>query len=228
MLCSRVLKKLVKRANSRPAWAATASKREITRSALLDASLKLISEKGIEGTSVLEITERLGISNGGFYYYFKNKEQLLEVMGHTIIVALTEQIRAIDRDDPAQRIVCGTLMIMRQADDFPERQAIMLRVLEDPAGRHTDLGEQLIEDIEWGVKIGRFAVKDAFLAMLFCRSMLAASIRLRYRGNSDKRLAAVTASQTLMCLGVSAPEASRIVERERLLLRKSDSSSRKG
>jgi AcrR family transcriptional regulator len=209
----------MKRAGSR-------SKREVTRAALLDASLKLISTKGIEGTSVLEITESLGISNGSFYYHFKNKEQLLEVLGHALIAGFREQIRKIERNDPAQRIVWGTLMILRHSDDFPEQQAIMLRVLEDPAGRHTDLGEQLIEDIEWGTKAGRFRVKDSFLAMLFCRSILAAAIRLRYQGNSDKRLAVLAAAHTLMSLGVSASEASKLVERERLLLRNAELATR--
>jgi AcrR family transcriptional regulator len=208
----------------RQARAATKRKRETTRSALLETSLRLIAEKGIEGTSILEITELLGVSNGGFYYHFENKEQLLEVLGHELIVALREQIRKIEREDPARRISCGTLLIFQHADSFPEQRAIMLRVLEDPAGRHTDLGNQLIDDLELGMKNGRFPIKNSFLAMLFCRSMLASAIRLRHQGNSDKALPTVTAVHTLLSLGVPFADARKIVDEEARVLRKARAS----
>jgi len=44
---------------------------------ILDAAVELFAEKGIEATSVQQITEKCGISKGAFYLHFKSKEQLI-------------------------------------------------------------------------------------------------------------------------------------------------------
>ncbi len=43
---------------------------------ILHAAVELFAEKGIEATSVQQITEKCGISKGAFYLHFKSKEQL--------------------------------------------------------------------------------------------------------------------------------------------------------
>ena len=43
---------------------------------IIDAAVELFAEKGIEATSVQQITEKCGISKGAFYLHFKSKEQL--------------------------------------------------------------------------------------------------------------------------------------------------------
>ena len=197
------------------------SKRELTRSALVDTSLRLIALKGIEATSVLDITEALSVSNGSFYYHFENKEQLLEVLGHAVLEDLIERIEKLERADPAQRIVGGLLLMFQQADRFPEQRAIMLRVIEDPAGRHADLSNQLLSDIKWGIKINRFNIENADIATQFCRSLLGTAMRRRHTGDLSKRLALITAAHTLMTLGIESREAVSIAKHENTLLTES-------
>ena len=43
---------------------------------IISAAVELFAEKGIEATSVQQITEKCGISKGAFYLHFKSKEQL--------------------------------------------------------------------------------------------------------------------------------------------------------
>ena len=50
---------------------------EYTRLCLLQAARALIIEKGYEGVSVKELTQRAGVSIGSFYHHFKDKEDLL-------------------------------------------------------------------------------------------------------------------------------------------------------
>jgi len=63
-----------------------------TRVSLLDAGLKLFSEKGFDGTSVMEIEAAVGLKpgNGSFYRHFKTKEDLMEAVVHREI----EKVRA--------------------------------------------------------------------------------------------------------------------------------------
>ncbi len=59
-----------------------AEKRERIKKAkknlFLMASLQVFDEKGYNDTRILDIAERAGTSVGGFYFYYKNKEDLLE------------------------------------------------------------------------------------------------------------------------------------------------------
>ncbi len=52
-----------------------------TKDMIIDKSFLLFLNEGINNITITKIIENAGISNGTFYYYFKNKDQLvLEVM----------------------------------------------------------------------------------------------------------------------------------------------------
>lgn len=47
------------------------------RQVIMDAAWDLFYEKGYENTTINDIIKRAGTSKGGFYYYFKAKDELL-------------------------------------------------------------------------------------------------------------------------------------------------------
>ncbi len=52
-------------------------KKQDTVNRIIDAALRLFSEKGYEATTVAEIAEAAGVAKGTFFNYFKAKEDLL-------------------------------------------------------------------------------------------------------------------------------------------------------
>jgi len=52
-------------------------KKEMTRQALLEASIALFADRGFDGTRIEDITERIDLAKGAFYNYFESKEALL-------------------------------------------------------------------------------------------------------------------------------------------------------
>ncbi|HLF99411.1 MAG TPA: helix-turn-helix domain-containing protein [Acidimicrobiia bacterium] len=52
-------------------------RREMTRSALIDAAAELIAERGYEGASLEEIAKRAGFTRGAIYSNFEGKDDLL-------------------------------------------------------------------------------------------------------------------------------------------------------
>ena len=62
-----------------------------TRKKLLAAAKRIISERGLAGTSVDEITEACGVAKGTFYTYFKRKED--------VVCALCKEMFAEIRDE---------------------------------------------------------------------------------------------------------------------------------
>ncbi len=52
----------------------------LTRTQILDASLRLFSEKGFATTSVRDIAQAAGITDAAIYYHFESKRDLLEAL----------------------------------------------------------------------------------------------------------------------------------------------------
>ena len=51
-----------------------------TRSRILDIAEAAVLDKGFEATSIEEIVAGAGISRGGFFYHFKDKNALARAM----------------------------------------------------------------------------------------------------------------------------------------------------
>ncbi len=56
-----------------------------TRQKLLEAASSLFAEKGLDLTTINDITERADVGKGTFYYHFKNKEGLLKVLINKVL-----------------------------------------------------------------------------------------------------------------------------------------------
>ena len=85
-------------------------KRERTRSALLDATVSVVAEKGMEAAKISDITTAAGLANGTFYNHFNDKDEILRAAAYGIGV---EVARRLDEDmtgidDAAQRVVTAT------------------------------------------------------------------------------------------------------------------------
>src|SRR3989337_1499841 len=52
----------------------------LTRQQILDASLRLFSERGFARTTVRDIARQAGITDAAIYYHFESKRELLEAL----------------------------------------------------------------------------------------------------------------------------------------------------
>ncbi|MFY4774517.1 TetR/AcrR family transcriptional regulator [Metabacillus sp. RGM 3146] len=65
---------------------------------MVQESIRLFAEKGFKETSIQEITDALNVTKGTFYYYFKNKEQLLMDIHLSYIENLLDKQKEILED----------------------------------------------------------------------------------------------------------------------------------
>jgi AcrR family transcriptional regulator len=183
-----------------------------TRKALIDEALRQINERGLENTSVLEITQQLGVGNGTFYYHFANMDSLLEQVGHSVVSGLVEQIEHAPRSDPAAKIARGPLLILDFVAKHPQLRAIMLRVIEDADDKFADVRNNLRADVQRGREVGRFVYEDIDLAVGFCQALIAYTVKhLADEGVDPKRRAILTAVHSLTVLGVPMWDAHEVV-----------------
>lgn len=127
---------LTTRAEATPGRARKLRRGPLTRKQILDASLRLFSDKGFARTSVRDIAQAAGITDAAIYYHFSSKrelfEALLEERGFT--PALSELERANVQAPAAEvilRICLGALNIMYRNRDVM-KVLLMEAMGEDP------------------------------------------------------------------------------------------------
>jgi AcrR family transcriptional regulator len=129
-----------------------ASRREATRTALLEAARELFATKGFAGAGREEIVQRAGVTRGAMYHHFTSKEDLfravyeateMEVMTHVATAAMVTT-------DPREQLRLGALAWL----DFAADPAVArICLLDAPAVLNPDLRRELSE--RYGVGLVR-------------------------------------------------------------------------
>lgn len=95
----------------------------LTRTQILDASLRLFSEKGFARTSVRDIAKAAGITDAAIYYHFASKRDLFEALFEER--GITPALSQLEQATPTQPlletlegIALAALGIMQRNKDF--------------------------------------------------------------------------------------------------------------
>ena len=74
------------------------------REALIQAARQIMSEKGVDGATMLEIAEAADVGAGTVYNYFKSKDELAIAVLEEMMHDLAQRIEKVTDtfDDPAQ------------------------------------------------------------------------------------------------------------------------------
>jgi len=129
------------------------------RLALIEAANKIMTEKGIDAATMLEIAELA-------YNYFASKDELAVCVLEQVMQRLAERIEAVTDtfSDPAQVYAFGVRNVMRAATS-DQRWRWLLKRSEVIAGAmYRVMGPYAIRDIRLACKAGRYSVEDPELA----------------------------------------------------------------
>lgn len=152
-------------------------KRE-TRQRLLEAALRLMAKKGMEGVAINEITEAADVGFGSFYNHFESKEAIYGAVMEWVFEDFADALDRLVSDiaDPAEVISVSVRHTLLRAQREPVwgqfliREGFSARVLE------RGLGQRLLRDIQKGIASGRFKREDALMSFLSVGGIVLASI----------------------------------------------------
>ena len=106
----------------------------ITRSAaqtrILDATLGLIAEHGVGGTSLQMIADAIGVTKAAVYHQFKTKEQIVISLTERELGGLEEALEAAEAEDHPSR--ARELLLDRVIDLAVERRGAASTLQFDP------------------------------------------------------------------------------------------------
>ncbi len=90
---------------------------------IVDISKKLINEKGVNNVSIRDIVKSVGMAQGLFYYYFRSKEEILEIIINEYVEMfckdLENSINGIkdEYDNWKEKIETTIIMLVRLYND---------------------------------------------------------------------------------------------------------------
>jgi len=91
---------------------------------ILDASIKLFSEKGFDATRVNEIAEAANVNKALIYYYFKSKEDILDYLMNSLFNSVTSIAIDFVHENVVQMVQDGRLDIERDRLHFVDEEAV--------------------------------------------------------------------------------------------------------
>ncbi len=188
-----------------------AARRARTRAKLLESALMVFAQKG-PGAVIEDVIAHAGVARGSFYNYFRTNEDLLAAVANEIN---DELLRAIDPvvlrcDDPAERIACGTRLLLHAVRRFPLYGSFMAR-LPFPAANDSLLGTRfLARDVEQGLAAHRFGDIGQRAGADMLAGLVLSAAYATARAPLDPDYPDASARAMLRALGVDEAEAVRL------------------
>ena len=198
---ARRIAKSVSTSRSAPAVAEReprgARRRRETRSRLLEAALRLMAEKGMEGVAINEITEAADVGFGSFYNHFESKEAvyaaLLDWVFKDFADAMEEALVAVS--DPAEVIAASVRYTMMRALREPIWGQFLVREGFSAQSMDHGLGRRLLRDMKKGIAANRLSVNDPLMSFAVIGGTILGAISLALQLGSQQGQQSATFKQ---------------------------------
>ena len=162
------------------------------RRALLDATVQLIEEKGLEAVSVREVARRTGVSPGAPFRHFENRTALLtavaEVAQERLVHAIGESLGEAEMANPLQKFRAIGIGFLRWAFANPTHfQVISARTaieFDRPTlrGRNDGLRATMIQLLNEAAAQGLLSPGDVSRYVLGGRALVYGLARMQLDG----------------------------------------------
>ncbi|WP_138974247.1 TetR/AcrR family transcriptional regulator [Patulibacter medicamentivorans] len=187
-------------------------RREKTRLRLVEAGRELITEKGVSGLRISEITEAADVALGSFYNHFKSKEELVEAIVSESIEALAEALvgEAPEDSDPAILVAVANRRFVRLAYDDPAFAQLLVNLSHADVLFATATYPFARIALERGIASGRFEIPDIEVTLATVVGGALALMRSIVEGHQGPDAEIAASEAVLRSMGVPGDEARAI------------------
>jgi len=195
----------------KPGLSPREEKRVRTRARLTEAALRLMAERGINGTSVSEIAAEAELANGTFYLYFKDKAEIVAAVCQAVTLAMHNEMSSfrLSLSDGASRVAFGTQQFIEIAASEPNWGRLLMWAFSEFEAIKEDVARYLRLDVALGVEQGRFTEPVDEFVIDTLLAILRAGISARLDG-AGPEAGARAAEYHLRVLGMTAAEAHKV------------------
>ncbi|MDO8290531.1 MAG: TetR/AcrR family transcriptional regulator [Parvibaculum sp.] len=189
-------------------------KRQRTRAALLDATVRLVASKGMEALKISDITDAAELANGTFYNHFTDKDEVLIEAAYGIAAEISRQLDAdmTGIDDAPSRVVTATRNFISIVLQKPDWAALILGGARHLPHLGEDASQYLRSDLERGVAQGKFDVTVTNYLMSQILALITVAITMQLNKGTDTAMTDQICENILRLLGLTPAKARRVVE----------------
>ena len=161
--------------------------------------------------TVTDVVAEAGVSNGTFYNYFDDIDDLVLVLAEHVGVSIAEAAAAEPIEDPAERFADATARLLVMAEVDPTWGRAFLQVAARP-GSATDMLRHARADLERGHRERRFTVGPEPAALDQLTGLVVMTIRRIVENRGGPTTAADAVARGLAALGVDPVEAAALAD----------------
>ncbi len=192
-----------------------ARRRRETRAKLLHAGHQVMARKGIDATTVQEITEAADVAFGSFYNHFESKNAIVEAIMDETIEAFGDVLDHLSQslDDPAEVVAASIrYTVMRAMEDDTWGWFLVRSGIWTPVFRF-GLVKRLARDIGIAIESGRCASDDAEATVLAAAGTALSILTAALRDEMDEHAPERAATVVMRLLGLGQEEATEVARR---------------
>ena len=187
------------------------AKRARTRARLTEAALRLMADRGINGTSVSEIAAEAELANGTFYLYFRDKAEIVAAVCQAVTLAMHNEMSSmrLSLDDAAARVSFGTQQFIEIAATEPTWGRLLISAFTEFEAIKDDISRYMRLDVALGIEQGCFTEPVDEFVIDTLLAVLRAGVISRLAGE-EPDVGGRAAEYHLRILGMSAEDARRV------------------
>jgi AcrR family transcriptional regulator len=190
--------------------ASSQDKAQRTKALLMDAALAVFAKRGVEGTSVNEITAHAEVANGTFYYHYKDKDEFVEALGHSVATMFVNRVDEYieELSDGAERVATATQQFIHLAAADEAWGWMIVHALTDLGEFSASISRGIRKDVALGIKQGYFRTDTTDIAFGLLLAVVGAGLKARLENRATAGIEVLTSECVLRMLGL-APERAR-------------------
>ena len=186
--------------------AGESDKRVRTRALLMYCAIAEFASRGINKTSIDDISAKAQVSHGTFYYHFKNKSEIVEAVGRTVAAGLVEivdqRIRGVTSGP--ERVALATQVFIDMASAIPNWGWLVVDALANMGSFHTYISRGIRRDVLLGMRSGDFSGAPSELLFKSLLAVVGTATRVRLETPDDTTTCNRAAELILLMLGAPA------------------------
>lgn len=175
-----------------------------TRSRLIKAGREVVSEKGLNASTIQDITEAADVGRGSFYNFFGTKDELVEtIISDHVNLLLRMQSRCVDRfADPA--IALAAVIRYGFEIEFNNRSVARFTVQTQSIGGpfYQKFHDATFDLVERGRATGVFVVSSSEISVVAIASLMLGTIQAILIGRLPSDCTGSVVEGILRLLGV--------------------------
>lgn len=190
--------------------------RENTRQKLIDAALRVMGKKGVDATTISDITDAADVGIGSFYNHFSSKSEIVECVFTLRLEEMGVVVDAISsrESDPAVAITYIHKMFYERAASDTVWAWFVVHVANSTPFWDRGFMSRASEDVARGAKEGRFVFSSVEAAARICMSTVLSTMRSILEGTVTPKVANEIVESTLCMLGVPKDDARTLSQRK--------------